>query len=197
MLQGCDLYSRLRTKQSGFNLIENLVTLSIVSVGMLGIVGLLARALAVNQHSHYYSTALILADDMAERMRANLQGVADERYNLTDPQTSSISETTSCLQTSGCSSTDMAGHDIWEWQQQLALVLPAGVGFICKDSTPSFDRDDYIGNFSTTIPASCDNAGDNYVIHIGWDMGREKDGEVEITNDVEESDGHLIIAFSP
>ena len=91
----------------------------------------------------------------------------------------------------------MAAHDIWEWQQKLAQMLPAGVGFICRDSSPSFDATDYIGQFSTSIPASCDNTGDNYAIHIGWDMGEEKDGEVEIKADVEKSDGHLIIAFSP
>lgn len=197
-----DLYPRLKTdrkkiKQSGFNLIENLVTLSIISIGMLGIVGLLSRALTVNQNSYYYSAALILAEDMADRMRANLRGVADQRYNLADSQTSSVSENTSCLQTSACSSEEMAAHDIWEWQQKLAQMLPAGVGFICRDSSPSFDATDYIGQFSTSIPASCDNTGDNYAIHIGWDMGEEKDGEVEIKADVEKSDGHLIIAFSP
>lgn len=202
MPRACDLYSRLKTdikkiRQSGFNLIENLVTLSIISIGMLGIVGLLSRALTVNQNSYYYSAALILAEDMADRMRANLRGVAEERYNHADTQTSSGSQKASCLQTSACSAEEMAAHDIWEWQQKLTQALPAGVGFICRDSTPSFVPDDYLGDFATTIPASCDNTGDNYVIHIGWDMGKEKDGEVEIQSDVEKSDGHLIIAFSP
>ncbi len=188
----------MHKRHSGFNLIENMVTLFIISVGMLGIAGMQLTALKVNQNSHYYSQALILGKDLADRMRANMVGVVNGHYDLgAGTLDMAIEINPFCQNTVGCSARDMAGHDIQEWWNKLEATLPVGNGFVCIDSTPSFDSADYVGMAMDTVPASCDGIGDSYVVHVVWDMGRETDGEIVLTTDADTSDGHLVMAFHP
>ncbi len=185
-------------RQSGFNLIENMVTLFIISVGMLGIAGMQLTALKVNQNSHFYSQALILGKDIADRMRANMIGVVNGNYDLgSETFDVAIGLNGNCQNENGCSARDMAGHDIQQWWDKLETTLPIGNGFVCIDSTPSFDPADYVGMAVDTVPATCDGIGDSYVIHVVWDMGNEKDGNIILTTDADTSDGHLVMAFYP
>jgi len=65
--------SRLNTTrgQTGFSMIEVLVTLLIVAFGLLGLAGFVTRANAVGVESNQRARALALMDDMAERIRNN------------------------------------------------------------------------------------------------------------------------------
>lgn len=58
-------------KQNGFSLLEVLVTLLIVSLGLLGIAGIIANSLKVNQGAVARTQASLLANDIIDRMRAN------------------------------------------------------------------------------------------------------------------------------
>ncbi len=55
----------------GFTLIEVLVTLIILMFGLLGIAGLMAKGQRASFEAYQRQQALALANDMAERMRAN------------------------------------------------------------------------------------------------------------------------------
>ena len=55
----------------GFTLIEVLVTLVILMFGLLGIAGLMAKGQRVSFEAFQRQQALSLANDMAERQRAN------------------------------------------------------------------------------------------------------------------------------
>jgi type IV pilus assembly protein PilV len=57
--------------QSGYLMIEVLITMFIVAVGLLGVVGLQARAQEAETDSYQRTQALILAQDMADRISAN------------------------------------------------------------------------------------------------------------------------------
>ncbi len=59
-------------RQKGISLVEILVTMVLLAVGLLGLAGLQARGLQVNQGSLYRSTAEIMAEDLADRLRAVL-----------------------------------------------------------------------------------------------------------------------------
>ena len=61
--------------QSGFTLIEVLITVLVVSIGLLGLAGLQISGLRANMGSEVRSNAAILANNIAERMRANQLGV--------------------------------------------------------------------------------------------------------------------------
>ena len=87
------------TKQSahsGFTLIEILVTMVIMSGGLLGLAGLQATALRDNIGATLRTQAVLYANDIAERMRANPTAVTDNEFwdvtslNSTNPNTTTI-----------------------------------------------------------------------------------------------------------
>lgn len=55
----------------GFSLIEVLVTIVILMIGLLGLAGLQGRAFTVQMESYQRAQALVLLDDMADRIMAN------------------------------------------------------------------------------------------------------------------------------
>lgn len=59
----------------GFTMIEVLVTLVILMIGLLGIAGLMAQGQRTSFEAYQRQQALALANDMAERIKANRQGV--------------------------------------------------------------------------------------------------------------------------
>lgn len=62
-------------KNSGFTMIEILITIIVVSIGLLGLAGLQISGLRANMSSEVRSKASVLANDIAERMHANPLGV--------------------------------------------------------------------------------------------------------------------------
>lgn len=149
----------LHHKQAGFSLIEVLITVVILSIGLLGIAGLQATALK-NNHSAYLRTqATLLSYDMGDRMRANRNAVVNNLYNI-PTETSNAA----CLTTAGCSASAMAQNDAYEWQTEIAALLPEGEGIVCLDSSP----DDGVDSSS---PA-CSGGGTTYAIKIWWNDER-------------------------
>jgi type IV pilus assembly protein PilV len=126
-------YHLILSRQSGFTLIEVLVAVVVLSIGLLGLAGLQAMGLR-NSHSAYLrSQATLQAYDMMDRMRANMSGFFDANGNYINP---APVENTNCLGTAGCSSNDMAAHDLYEWNNANASLLPSGGGIVCFDSEP-------------------------------------------------------------
>lgn len=64
-----------KSLQSGFSMIEVLVTLVLVSVGVLGMVALQARTIQYTQDSEQRNVAATLANDLVELMRAMPNGL--------------------------------------------------------------------------------------------------------------------------
>lgn len=69
----------------GFSLIEVLVTLVILAVGLLGVVGLQARLQQSEMEAYQRSQALILLDDMANRLAANRNAAASYLTGTSSP----------------------------------------------------------------------------------------------------------------
>jgi len=59
------------TRQRGMTLIEILVAIVVLSIGLLGLAGLQLKGLQVNQGSTYRWQAAMLAEDIADRIRAD------------------------------------------------------------------------------------------------------------------------------
>jgi type IV pilus assembly protein PilV len=142
----------LRT--SGFSLIEVLIALVVFSVGLLGVAGLQVSGLRANHSSALRSQTTYLAYDMADRMRANLQGVNDGNYN----NLSGVPGDPGCV-SSGCTPALMAQDDLREWNLANSTNLPSGSGAVCLDSTP---------NDGTPTAIACDGLGTAYAIKIWW-----------------------------
>ncbi len=72
-----------RTQQRGMTLIEILVAIVVLSIGLLGLAGLQLKGLQVNQGSIYRWQAAILAEDIADRMRADQTSALNGCYVVT------------------------------------------------------------------------------------------------------------------
>lgn len=127
-----------RRKQSGFSLLELIITMAILAVGMLGLAGLQARALNAEADSFSRGQAMALATEMADRMSANLTEVktstaASTGYNQQDASSvktvfgtgysndcTTGANTTSALQATCCAAkATIAARDLCEWDLAL------------------------------------------------------------------------------
>ena len=72
---------RPRRRQRGVSLIEVLVSVLVVTTGLLGAAALQATALRNNQGSYERTQTSILTQGMFDAMRANLAGVNANSYN--------------------------------------------------------------------------------------------------------------------
>lgn len=141
-------------RTSGFSLIEVLIALVVFSIGLLGVAGLQMSGLRANNSSALRSQATYLAYDMADRMRANIQGINDGSYN----NLSGDPGDPGCV-SSNCTPALMAQTDLHEWNLANATNLPSGSGAVCLDSTP----DD-----GTPTSIACDGLETAYAIKIWW-----------------------------
>lgn len=106
--------------QRGATLIEVLVTLLVLSVGLLGMAGLQALSIKSNHSSYYRSQATFLAYDISERMRANRMAALNGDYSSSAFPSSSSSNSVE--------DGTRAEQDKAEWLNSLAITLPAGTG---------------------------------------------------------------------
>ena len=117
------------TNTSGFSLIEVLVSMVVLSIGLLGLAGMQANGLK-NNHSAYLKTqSTALAADMMDRIRANMEGVRKGTYNniSISPNTSNPYSDPDCF-SSGCGASQIAQFDAYDWAEKLAGILPSGSG---------------------------------------------------------------------
>jgi type IV pilus assembly protein PilV len=171
---------------SGFTLLEVLVAVLVLSFGLLGIAGLLLASVQNNSVSTQRTTATFLAQDMADRIRSNINatkvkdvnGLTKTAYYLSADvaATSGI-----CFGTASTECGDaqaVAARDLFIWRQQIAASLPAGTGIVCRDSTPDDGiRGDLIANATANLGHGCDpDLGDSpWVIKIFWQVRAEED----------------------
>jgi type IV pilus assembly protein PilV len=116
--------SRKHRRAQGFSLIEVLVTMLVISLALLGTVGLQTYALRTNQGGQFRSQAVFLAADLAERMEANRIGAVVGTGYI--QATSSVKDTTlntSCT-TGACSPDQLAAFDTSQWKNAVATTLP-------------------------------------------------------------------------
>jgi type IV pilus assembly protein PilV len=63
-----------RARQRGFNLLEILMTLFVITVGLLGLVGIQVFAQRAEQESYQRAQAIVLMSDIVDRINTNRKG---------------------------------------------------------------------------------------------------------------------------
>jgi type IV pilus assembly protein PilV len=111
------------TRLNGLTLLEVLITLLVLSVGLLSLLALQTRALRLAETAGMQDRAMQLARDISERMRGNPVGIQRGDYRLARGQPPAAT-------------TGRALADLRAWTDALAR-LPAGSGDIipCTRST--------------------------------------------------------------
>ncbi len=170
--------SRHAGRENGFSLIEVLISILILSVGVLGSIGMLVSAMQSNKEAHNQAVAASFAKELAERMRGNhtvaIKTSSTDNPYLFDvtlpPSTTVATPSVNCF-TTGCPvAKDTATWDVAEWQQRVQNALPSARAKICFDQAP-FD--------SAGRPRwDCSNTGDVSVLKMSWTRSNTA-GELE------------------
>lgn len=114
----------LRKKQSGLSLVESMISLLVISIGLLGIASLQINAMRLNSSSYWHSQAIMAAHNMADRIRAN----EVEINNYIGINTFTGTYNQDC-QANPCTTSQMLIADATDWVTILSS-LPSGGGII-------------------------------------------------------------------
>mgnify|MGYP003681077830 CR=1 FL=1 len=123
------------SRQSGTTLMEVLVSLLVLSFGMLGMAGVQGVSLRGNQAAYYRTMATTFSGDIVERMRANMTGVDSGGYDDV-----AGAATASCFTAAGCSSAQMAAQDVLDWTAGVAAAFPLGGSSISYNLSTALTR---------------------------------------------------------
>ena len=105
--------------QQGFTLIEILVSLLIMTLGIVGVLKMQTQSLKSNQRAHFRTQADILSKDMLARMQANINEARQGSYVAASKPGASPD-----CQTSACSETEIVTWDLYQWYEQVEQKLP-------------------------------------------------------------------------
>jgi type IV pilus assembly protein PilV len=123
-----------RPPAHGFSLVEVLVSMFVVSLGILALAGLLQASTRYAKMSELRSTATLLANDIADRIRANPVGAqrGADGYDLAEPVYPSPlpSAHAACTGEAPCGPSDLARADMFDWTARLRSTLPKGSAFV-------------------------------------------------------------------
>lgn len=130
-----------RAREAGFSLVEVLVAMLVVAMGILALAGLLQASTRYSKMSELRSTATLLANDIADRMRVNATGAAmgPGGYDATDhafpsPQVSAPARP-ACTNDTPCTAAELAKSDLAEWTARVKATLPKGSTWV-QDHPP-------------------------------------------------------------
>ena len=172
-----------RPWQQGFSLIEVLISIVILSFGLLGAVGLQSFALKSNREGRLQSVATTLAREYAEMMRGNKQiglntNKTNNPYLLDDKTIKTAADVPSawayCMNT-GCEATSLtlaqvqtkvAESEVVEWLARVQGELPSAWVKVCFDEAP-FDSNG-LPQWDCTAPSAGATENSIIVIKMGW-----------------------------
>jgi type IV pilus assembly protein PilV len=158
-------------KSRGFSLVEVLVSVVVLSFGLLGMVGMQASALKANREARLQSAGVILARELAEMMRGNkavgILAAATNPYvgSFTTPLTATTAAYCLSVGTTACASaTTVANAQMTEWLARVDNDLPGARVVVCYDTAPYSASG--LPQWSCTA-----GAGAVMVVKIGWTRG--------------------------
>ncbi|MDG4596186.1 MAG: type IV pilus modification protein PilV [Candidatus Contendobacter sp.] len=105
-----------RRRQSGFSLIEVLITVLIIAIGLMGFAAMMLNSMKNNRLAMQRSMATAHAYDIIDCMRVNRAAALGGNYTVTFG--------------GSLSSGTVAGNDVTAWKTQLSTLLPEGKGQI-------------------------------------------------------------------
>jgi type IV pilus assembly protein PilV len=107
-------------RNKGFSLLEVLITIVIVTIGLLGVAGMQIASIKLADVANTRTTGAVFVSEMFERMSGNTEGVAaiPSVYDVAFGATS-------------------ARTDVNAWKQNIAAALPSGDGSITVVNDPS------------------------------------------------------------
>ena len=121
--------NRHKRAYRGTSLIEVLVSLVVLSIGLLGLAMLQVKSMKINTEAFQNTQATLLAGDLIERIRTNRSG------NYATP--AKPASRPSC--TTACNANELASQELFDWYENMASFLgPTASGGISKLSATQY-----------------------------------------------------------
>jgi type IV pilus assembly protein PilV len=158
---------------TGFSLVEVLVSVVVLSVGLLGAMSLMLASARTSNEAATFTAAVNLVRDLSEKARMN-KGIAakndaanaylDEQWAERAGQEGAGEEgaVPSCAASgTPCNAAQLAAWDMREWKQRIAAALPDARVSVCFDETPW-------NAAAGAYDWACSHAGRSVVVKLGW-----------------------------
>lgn len=197
-------YGQNHHSQSGYTLIEVVVTLAISVLGLAGIAALQLQVDRSTQDAGGRTQGVWMVEDLTNRIRANIAAVAS--YDTagavvdcsTPPVTWCADSYNGAAKTSadgGCTSVALAAFDLWDVACSAAWQV-SGSTFTRKNLS------DYLANPQLIVTYSNTGVTDNININLSWDArsgGTNEDGDAVYADSADITDRRVSIVseFTP
>lgn len=160
------------SSHAGFTLLEVLIAMVVFSFGLLGWAGLQLAALEGSRSAELRTIAMLQAQDLADRMRANMSAVSKGDY------AAGVREERGCRAVyfdhvgdpGACTPSQLAQDDLLDWSIANQHLLPGGEGIVCRDSGAN------PGDRTPTAPGCDDLPASPYVVIVWWKDPTPRDG---------------------
>jgi type IV pilus assembly protein PilV len=153
---------------AGFSLVEVLLSIVVLSMGLLGAMGMLLAAARTSNEAATFTAAVNLVRDLSEKARMN-KGVAARNdaanaYLLAHwtEATAPAAAGPSCATVGApCKAAQLAAWDLREWKQRVAAGLPDARVSVCFDEAPWSEA-------AGAYVWPCSHTGRSVVVKLGW-----------------------------
>ena len=120
-------------RQRGSTLIESLVSLVILAIAVIGMLGVQVRTLMETNTAASRAQAMLLINDLSERIKANPNGyLALPLYVFDDARVASSTDCTAAT----CAPAALASFDLDQWQTNFKATMPSAkvTTFVSQDN---------------------------------------------------------------
>lgn len=167
-----------RHSAAGFSLVEILVSVVVLSMGLLGAIGMLLASVRSGNDAATFTAALNLARELSEKARMNHRVAAkhdaSNAYLVEDWRAGTASDAPAAgapcavagavagsVSGMGCTPADLAAWDMREWKRRIAKALPDARLSVCFDETPWHAA-------AAEYTWACSKTGSIMVVKLGW-----------------------------
>ena len=155
-------------KVKGVGLIEVLVSLVILTVGLLGAARMQVLSLQEGVQSHFSSQAQIAVDDLMGRMMSNRTSAQAGQYAMSALASKSESNCDIVV----CTSDQMAKHDLWQVSETINVLPEAAMAITFNQDLLEYQvgitwnaqsgQSDKLGSIDSYTAPNCNSIDDRF-----------------------------------
>lgn len=121
-------------QSSGMSLLEVMIAVVVFSIGLIGVAALMLTSMRNNDATLARTQSTILANEMYEKVLANLPGAIAGNYTIAMDATLPLTASPEC-DTTICDTAKMATWDLAQWATRINQVLVGSDASIAVDTS--------------------------------------------------------------